>query len=49
VIGRWLVRKARIHSLAIDELDVKRLRVGELVITDAVVTPASQPAEPVAS
>ena len=43
--GGWPSITLGVHSLAIDELDVKRLRVGELVITDAIVTPSNQPLE----
>ncbi len=39
VIGRLAVREARVRSLDLDEVAVKRLRVGEIVITDALRTP----------
>jgi hypothetical protein len=48
LIKRLAVRKAMVHLFAIDELDVKRLRVGELVITDRITTPANEPLEPIA-
>ena len=48
LIKRLAVRKARIHSFTIDELEVKRLRVGEFVLADEVVTPSNKLLEPVA-
>ncbi len=48
LIKRLAVRRARIRSFAIDELDVKRLRVGALVITDRITTPPTEPVEAIA-
>jgi hypothetical protein len=45
LIGRLAVGRARMCSLSLDELDVKRLRVGELVITDAIETPSESIAQ----
>jgi len=33
-IGRLIVRKSRVHSLEIDELSVRHLRVGKLIVDD---------------
>ena len=40
MLKRFIVDTSQIRSLEIDDLNVKRLRVGELVVTDKLVTPA---------
>jgi hypothetical protein len=44
-----VLRRSRVATLEIDELAVRRLRVGELVVTDAVRTPAGAGAWPTAA
>jgi hypothetical protein len=39
VLKRFIVDVSHIRSLEIDDLNVKRLRVGELVITDRFARP----------
>jgi hypothetical protein len=39
VVGRLIVRKSYLHCVEIDELIVRRVRVGKLTVTDELVMP----------